>query len=130
MRALLNDLRLRDRRDVLKDILENAVPTTLQDVVIIFVTVSGRNGGSLVQETYANKIYSRDVEGKTLTAIQITTAAAICTMLDLLTSGKIQQRGFIRQEDVPLKLFLESRFGHVYARPENLLQAQLGEADR
>ena len=84
MRALLNDLRLRDRRDVLKDILENAVPTTLQDVVIIFVTVSGRNGGSLVQETYANKIYSRDVDGKTLTAIQITTAAAICTMLDLL----------------------------------------------
>ncbi|HWG68528.1 MAG TPA: saccharopine dehydrogenase NADP-binding domain-containing protein, partial [Steroidobacteraceae bacterium] len=51
MRALLNDLRLRDRRDVLKDILENAVPTTLQDVVIIFVSVSGRNGGSLVQET-------------------------------------------------------------------------------
>jgi len=37
MRALLNDLRLRDRRDVLKDILEHAVPTTLQDVVIIFV---------------------------------------------------------------------------------------------
>ena len=39
MKALLHDLRLRDRRDVLKDILENAVPTTTQDVVIIFVTV-------------------------------------------------------------------------------------------
>src|SRR5206468_12350635 len=52
MRALLNDLRLRDRRNVLKDILEHAVPTTLQDVVIIFVTVSGRNNGQLVQETY------------------------------------------------------------------------------
>ena len=47
MRALLNDLRLRDRRDVLKDILEHAVPTTLQDVVIIFVAVSGRNNGQL-----------------------------------------------------------------------------------
>jgi saccharopine dehydrogenase-like NADP-dependent oxidoreductase len=117
MRALLNDLRLRDRRDVLKDILENAVPTTLQDVVIIFVSVSGRTGGSLVQETYANKIYSRDVEGKTLTAIQITTAAAICTMLDLLATGKIPQRGFIRQEDVPLQAFLDNRFGQVYARP-------------
>jgi saccharopine dehydrogenase-like NADP-dependent oxidoreductase len=125
MRALLNDLRLRDRRDVLKDILENAVPTTLQDVVIIFVTVSGRNGGSLVQETYANKIYSRDVDSKTLTAIQITTAAAICTMLDLLAAGKIPQRGFIRQEDIPLQLFLENRFGKVYARPvQTLLQAQ------
>jgi saccharopine dehydrogenase-like NADP-dependent oxidoreductase len=130
MRALLNDLRLRDRRDVLKDILENAVPTTLQDVVIIFVTVSGRNGGSLVQETYANKIYSRDVESKTLTAIQITTASAICTMLDLLAAGKIQQRGFVRQEDVPLPLFLENRFGKVYARPVQTPQAQLGGAER
>ena len=131
MRALLNDLRLRDRRDVLKDILENAVPTTLQDVVIIFVTVSGRNGGSLVQETYANKIYSRDVDGKTLTAIQVTTAAAICTMLDLLVAGQIQQRGFIHQEDVPLQVFLENRFGQVYARPNHPLpQAQFGGAER
>ena len=58
MKALLNDLRLRDRRELLKDILENAVPITLQDVVIVFVTVSGMRGGQLVQETYANKIYA------------------------------------------------------------------------
>ncbi len=113
MRALLNDLRLRDRRDVLKDILEHAVPTTLQDVVIVFVTVSGRNNGQLVQETYANKIYSRDVDGRTLSAIQITTAAAICTVLDLLATGQLPQRGFVRQEDIPLKVFLENRFGQV-----------------
>jgi saccharopine dehydrogenase-like NADP-dependent oxidoreductase len=118
MRALLNDLRLRDRRDVLKDILEHAVPTTLQDVVIIFVAVSGRNNGQLVQETYANKIYSRDVDGRILSAIQITTAAAICTVLDLLAGGKLPPSGFIRQEDIPLKVFLENRFGQVYAKPE------------
>jgi saccharopine dehydrogenase-like NADP-dependent oxidoreductase len=118
MRALLNDLRLRDRRHVLKDILEHAVPTTLQDVVIIFVTVSGRKKGQLVQETYANKIYSRDVDGRTLSAIQVTTAAAICTVLDLLVSEQLPQSGFIRQEDVPLKLFLDNRFGHVFAKRE------------
>src|SRR6202163_3167525 len=118
MRALLNDLRLRDRRDVLKDILEHAVPTTLQDVVIIFVTLSGRNNGQLVQETYANKIYSRDVDGRTLSAIQVTTAAAISTVLDLLASGQLPQSGFLRQEDIPLKVFLENRFGEVFARPE------------
>jgi saccharopine dehydrogenase-like NADP-dependent oxidoreductase len=118
MRALLNDLRLRDRRDVLKNILEHAVPTTLQDVVIIFVTVSGRNDGQLVQETYANKIYSRDVDGRTLSAIQITTAAAICTVLDLIVSGQLPPSGFVRQEDISLKVFLENRFGQVYAKPE------------
>ena len=53
MRALLNDLRLRDRREVLKDILEHAVPTTLQDVVIVFVIVSGHKEDRFVQETYA-----------------------------------------------------------------------------
>jgi saccharopine dehydrogenase-like NADP-dependent oxidoreductase len=118
MRALLNDLRLRDRRDVLKDILEHAVPTTLQDVVIVFVTVSGRNRGQLVQETYANKIYSRDVDGRTLSAIQITTAAAICTVLDLLVGEALPPSGFIRQEDIPLKVFLANRFGKVYAKPD------------
>ena len=118
MRALLNDLRLRDRRDVLKDILENAVPTTLQDVVIVFVTVSGHKKGQLVQETYANKIYSRDVNGRTLSAIQITTAAAICTVLDLLATGRLPPRGVVRQEDIPLKDFLENRFGQVYARTD------------
>ena len=94
------------------------MPTTLQDVVIVFVTVSGRNNGQLVQETYANKIYSRDVDGRTLSAIQITTAAAICTVLDLLATGQLPQSGFIRQEDIPLKVFLENRFGQVYAKPE------------
>src|ERR1700678_3578540 len=113
MRALLNDLRLRDRRDVLKDILEHAVPTTLQDVVIVFVTVSGHHDGRLVQETYANKIYSRDVDGRTLSAIQITTATAICTVLDLLATGQLPQSGFVRQEDIPLKVFLANRFGQV-----------------
>jgi saccharopine dehydrogenase-like NADP-dependent oxidoreductase len=124
MRALLNDLRLRDRRDVLKDILEHAVPTTLQDVVIIFVTVSGHKKGHLVQETYANKIYSRVVDGRILSAIQITTAAAICTVLDLLATSQLPQSGFIRQEDISLKIFLQNRFGQVYAKPETSVPHQ------
>ena len=117
MHALLNDLRLRDRRNVLKDLLEHAVPTTLQDVVIIFVTVSGRKNGELVQETYANKIYSREANGRTLSAIQITTSAAMCAVLDLPAAGVVPQSGFIRQEDISLKDFLENRFGQVYAQP-------------
>src|SRR6202789_2954569 len=73
MKALLNDLRLRDRRELLKDILENSVPATLQDGVIFFVTVSGLKDGHLLQETYAHKIYAREIGGHMLSAIQITT---------------------------------------------------------
>jgi saccharopine dehydrogenase-like NADP-dependent oxidoreductase len=53
-----------------------------------------------------------------LSAIQTTTAAAICAVLDLLASGQLPPAGYIRQEDIPLKAFLENRFGQVYAKPE------------
>jgi saccharopine dehydrogenase-like NADP-dependent oxidoreductase len=119
MKVLLQDLRLADRRDVLKDIFENALPSTLQDVVIVFVTVSGRKSGRLVQETYAHKIYSGLVDGVTRSAIQITTAAGICTVLDLLADGTLPQSGFVRQEDITLQAFLANRFGKVYARAQD-----------
>jgi saccharopine dehydrogenase-like NADP-dependent oxidoreductase len=116
MKALLNDLGLRDRRDVLKDILENALPATLQDVVVIFVTVSGRKNGRLMQETYANKIYSRRIGNTVRSAIQITTASGICAVLDMLASGALPQKGFVRQEDIALDSFLANRFGRNYAQ--------------
>ncbi len=115
MKALLHDLRLKDRRDVLKDILENALPATLQDVVIVFVTVSGRRDGRLQQQTYARKIYSHVLAGRLCSAIQITTASSLCAMLDLLATGQLAQQGFVRQEEVPLEAFLANRFGSVYA---------------
>ena len=115
MKALLHDLRLKDRRDVLKDILEQALPATMQDVVIVFVTVAGQRGGRLQQETYARKIDSHVLAGQMRSAIQITTASSLCAMLDLLAAGELPQRGFVRQEEVPLAAFLTNRFGRVYA---------------
>jgi saccharopine dehydrogenase-like NADP-dependent oxidoreductase len=116
MKALLNDLRLRDRRDLLKDILERAVPITLQDVVIIFVTVSGLRGGQLMQETYANKVYAAPIGGKVRSAIQITTAGGICAVLDMLHAGVLPQAGLIRQEEISLEPFLANRFGRYYSQ--------------
>jgi saccharopine dehydrogenase-like NADP-dependent oxidoreductase len=115
MKALLHDLRLKDRREVLKDILENAVPSTLQDVVIVFVTVAGWREGRLVQETYARKVYAAEIGGQVRSAIQITTASSLAAMLDLLAQGKLPAAGFVRQEDVALAEFLGNRFGAVYA---------------
>ena len=116
MKALLHDLRLRERRDLLKDILENAVPATMQDVVVIFVTVSGWREGRLMQETYARKIYAQVLAGKLRSGIQVTTASSACAMIDLLAHGRLPQRGFVRQEDVALEDFLGNRFGCVYAQ--------------
>jgi saccharopine dehydrogenase-like NADP-dependent oxidoreductase len=123
MKALLLDLRLRERRHILKDILENALPATLQDVVIIFVTATGMKDGHLMQETYANKVYSR-LAGKTqLSAIQLTTAAGISAVLDLMAGGALPGQGLIRQEDIALDTFLANRFGRIYAQRRTDAQA-------
>jgi saccharopine dehydrogenase-like NADP-dependent oxidoreductase len=114
MKTLLHDLQLRNRRDLLRDVFENAVPATLQDVVLIFVTVSGRKNGQLVQQTYANKVYGQEIGGHTYSAIQVTTASSICAVLDLLAEGAIRDCGFIRQEEISLDQFLANRFGRYY----------------
>lgn len=115
MKALLDDLRLRERRDLLRDLLEHAVPTTRQDVVIVYVTVCGWRDGRLEQVTDVRKIYGQTVADRPRSAIQITTAASVCAVLDLLLAGALPQRGFVRQEDIALDAFLTNRFGRWYA---------------
>jgi saccharopine dehydrogenase-like NADP-dependent oxidoreductase len=115
VKMLVRDLRLGMRRDIMKDVLETAIPITYQDVVLIFVTVSGWMEGRLTQESYAKKIYSQTVGDRLMSAIQITTAAGICAMCDLLVNGKLPQKGFVRQEEAKLPDFLANRFGRYYA---------------
>ena len=121
LKLLLNDLRLRDRRDLLKDILETAIPTTDQDVIVVFATASGLKGGRLVQDSYSAHIVGTEVAGHRLSAIQLTTAAGICTALDLVAQGRLPQQGFVGQESVALADFLANRFGSAYAREGELV---------
>jgi saccharopine dehydrogenase-like NADP-dependent oxidoreductase len=115
VKMLIRDLRLGQRREILKDVLEASVPMTHQDVVLVFVTVSGSREGRLTQESFAKKIYSSTIDGRLYSAIQITTAAGICAMVDLLREGALPKRGFVRQEDADLDQFLANRFGRYYA---------------
>jgi saccharopine dehydrogenase-like NADP-dependent oxidoreductase len=108
---LVHGLRLSERRELLKDILEYSIPITFQDVVIVFCAASGLRRGQLVQVSDARKIYSHPIRGENWSAIQITTAAGICTMIDLFSQGQLGTSGFVRQEQVPLALFVDNRFG-------------------
>ncbi|KND56808.1 Saccharopine dehydrogenase [Candidatus Paraburkholderia schumanniana] len=114
MKFLLDDLRMSFDRDGLKTMLKRAVPSTAQDVVLIFVTVTGMRRGQLVQDVFTRKIFAKDVCGTLMSAIQITTAGAICAELDLFREGVLPQSGFVRQEQVPLDAFLCNRFGKLY----------------
>lgn len=119
---LMNELRLNDRRALLKDILEHSVPMTPQDVVLIFCTVSGTKDGHLQQITDARKIYAGEYMGARWSAIQMTTACSLCAVLDMHAMGRLPEKGFVRQEQVELEEFLDNRFGKVYAcTPQDLV---------
>ena len=119
VKFLLEELRLRDDQEQLKAILRKSVPATMQDVVLVFVTVSGMRRGQYVQEVFSRKIFARTSadgvhESANESAIQITTAAGICAALDLFREGRLPARGFIRQEQIALPDFLANRYGRVY----------------
>ncbi|QET03514.1 saccharopine dehydrogenase family protein [Cupriavidus pauculus] len=124
MKLLLNDLRLREQRDWLREIFERAIPVTEQDVVIVFASATGYRGGGggggsakgpLTQASFSARIGGMDTPHGHVNAIQLTTAAAICTALDLVVAGELPQSGFVRQEAMPLDRFLANRFGQHYA---------------
>lgn len=114
MKVLLEELMLKSDPETLKDIMRRAIPTTMQDVVLVFVTVSGTRRGQFVEEVFARKIFADRSEAHPLSAIQITTAAGICAAVDLFREGRLPQKGFIRQEQVELPAFLANRFGRAY----------------
>ena len=111
---LMQDLKLNRDRDTLKRILENAIPQTRQDVVLIYVSVSGKQKGHLFEENYVKKVYPQMIAGSLWSAIQVTTAAGLCAVLDLVMQDPAPRRGFLTQESFALQAFLENRFGQYY----------------
>ncbi|HMO17644.1 MAG TPA: saccharopine dehydrogenase NADP-binding domain-containing protein [Oligoflexia bacterium] len=113
---LLSELKLNTkvRRRILKEVLEASIPMTLQDVVVIFATVMGKKDGRLVQISDARKVYNSIVANEHWSAIQLTTAAGICTAIDLHFASKLPSKGFVSQETIRLRDFLLNRFGKYY----------------
>ncbi len=111
---LMNDLKLNEDRGTLKRILERAVPKTLQDVVIIYTSVTGLRQGELFEENYVKKIYPRTIAGKLWSAIQVTTAAGMCSVVDLVCEHPGRYQGFVTQESFELSSIVSNRFGRFF----------------
>ena len=79
--------------------------------MIVFCTAKGWRKDQFVQKSELRKIYSDTIGGEVWSAIQITTAASICAVVDLYMSGKLSGTGFIKQEEIDLQAFLDNRFG-------------------
>ncbi|MGA1392334.1 MAG: saccharopine dehydrogenase family protein [Phycisphaerales bacterium] len=112
---LLHEMGFAKDPEGLGKLWEREVPATEDDQVVVFVSASGLVEGRLVERTYARCILHQDFDGLPWTAIQITTAAGICAVVDLLASGKLPTKGFVRMEDVEYADFIGNRFGKHYA---------------
>jgi len=118
MRILMNDLRMNEHRDELKLILERAVPRTVQDVVLVYVSVTGMQHGKFMEENYVNHIYPQQIAGKLWSAIQVTTSAGVCAVVDLVLKKPEAYKGPVKQEQFKLGEVLANRFGKAYAQAE------------
>jgi len=109
---LMKDLKLNEDRETLKRVLEHAIPQTLQDVVLIYASVTGtKNSDGFFEENYVKKIYPQCIKGKLWSAIQVTTASSVCCVMDLILNHPSRYHGFITQESILLKDFLANDFG-------------------
>lgn len=114
MKFLMFDLQLNEYRSILKQILESAVPATVQDKVFILVSVVGRTGGSLHEHTYTRVIPHQVIDGVHWTAIQITTASSVAAVVELCLESGISQTGFVRQEEIDYNAFIATDAGSLF----------------
>lgn len=115
MRFLMNDLQLNDDRDTLKRILENVIPKTSQDVVLVYVSVTGTQNSLYSEENYVKKFYPKKINGTLWSAIQLTTASAICAVMDQVVLQPGKYKGLVKQEQFSLDDLTSNRFGQYYA---------------
>lgn len=135
MQFLLHDLRLNVEhakptaggrvfdRALAVDLLEHGLARTLQDVVVVYVHcigVSGGAGGVRRQANFHRRVPATNLWGRVWPAIELTTAAGVCAMVDLHRLGKLPQTGLVKQEDVALDEFNKTVFGLAYEAPERL----------
>jgi saccharopine dehydrogenase-like NADP-dependent oxidoreductase len=79
------------------------------------LSVTGWQHKTFIEKNYIKKCYPKMIAGKTWSAIQSSTAAGLCAVVDLVLKNPQDYQGVVLQENISLKTFLENRFGQHYA---------------
>ncbi len=115
LKFLLEDMRMKDAPEALAAMWDRTLPATFNDQIVIFVTAIGEFADRLTENVFARTIYHQEIDGENWSGIQITTAAGVCAVVDLLFQHKLPQQGFVKMEDVDYRDFITNRFGRYYA---------------
>ncbi|HLW31319.1 MAG TPA: saccharopine dehydrogenase C-terminal domain-containing protein [Aequorivita sp.] len=116
MKLLLYDLLLKNDRKLAKEILNNALPLVDEDIVLVYAAVEGIMDGQLRRKEFSESYRKITLDNKEWRAISWTTACSISAVVDLVSEGKLKDKGFIKQEEIPFKMFIQSHFGAMYEK--------------
>lgn len=116
MKLLLYDLLLKNNRKLAKEILNNALPLVDEDIVLVYAAVEGIMDGELRRKEFSESYRKITLDNKDWRAISWTTACSISAVVDLVSEGKLKDKGFIKQEEIPFKMFIQSHFGSMYEK--------------
>lgn len=110
MAFLLDDLKLRDRVYMLRNLFLNALPEITDDRLLISITVAPRGADGTSHEHFLREVEPIQIGDASIGAMRRTAASHLAAVLDLLRLGRIGGRGLLAQEDIPLNLLRENRF--------------------
>ena len=79
-------------------------------MIVFYVKVIGEIEGILQEKTYFKRIYGDEK----FSAIQLSTASGVCSVLDMYIEGKIETTGFVKQESVSWEDFVDNSYGKVF----------------
>ncbi|NIJ52000.1 saccharopine dehydrogenase family protein [Dyadobacter arcticus] len=114
MRFMLYELCLKDKRELVEQILTEAKPPVQQDVVYVYAVVEGWKENRLEREEFYRAYHPIEIDGLNWRAISWTTAASIASVVEMVADGVLPQKGFIRQEDIILADFLKTQNGQYF----------------
>jgi len=116
MRFLLYELLLKNKRDMVEQILTEAKPPVSEDVVYVYAVVEGWKGSRLEREEFYQAYHPLTIDGQQWRAISWTTAASVAAVVELVATGQLSRRGFLKQEDIPLDALLRTSSGKLYSQ--------------
>ncbi len=116
MNFFFHELLMRDRRKEAGEILVNAKPPVEDDVVYVHVAAEGTLDGRLQRREFVRGYRPIDVAGKRRTAIAWTTAGSVVAVIEMVRDGSLPDRGFLKQEQIPLSGFLKTRTASLYSQ--------------
>lgn len=114
MRFLFDDLRFRDNRKLASEILVNACPPSDEDVVYLHAAVEGTKEGVLARDEFVEAYLPIEINGVEWRAISWTTASSVAAVVEMVSNGTLPDKGFIKQEEIPLEKFLSTSSGSLY----------------